>query len=80
MKLLEEEQGGREFVREVVARAAVAAARAAEFAQDCDWRASVALPRARLWIAKFEARQRRERRRRAAVKRIRRRGRKREKK
>ena len=46
---------------------AVAAAKAAEFAQGCDWRASVALPRARLWIAKFEARQRRERRRRAAV-------------
>ena len=78
--MLEEEQGGREFVREVVANAAGAAAKAAEFAQGCGWRASIALPRARLWIARFEARQRRERRRRAAVKRIRRRGRKREEK
>ena len=71
---LEKEQGGRQFVKEVAAAAAAAAARAAAVATACEWQASVALPRARLWIAKFEARQRRERRRRAAVKRIRRRG------
>ena len=73
--VLEEEQGGREFVREVAAAAAAAAARAAVVAADCEWQASVALPRARLWIAKFEARRKIERRRRAATKRIRKRGR-----
>ena len=71
---LEEEQGGRQFVREVVAAAAAAAARAAATAVECEWQASVALPRARLWIARFEARQRTERRRRTAAKRIRKRG------
>ena len=61
-------------MREVAAAAAAAAARAAVVAADCERQAGVALPRARLWIAKFEARQRRERRRRAAAKRIRKRG------
>ena len=69
------EQGGREFVKEVAAVAAETAARAAAVAAESERQASVALPRARLWIAKFEARQKRERRRRAAAKRIRKRGR-----
>ena len=74
MHILEEEQGGVDFVKEVIAQAAAAAVRAAGSAADSARQASVALPRARLWIAKFEARQRRERRRRAAAKRIRKRG------
>ena len=61
-------------MKEVVAQAASVAVRAARLAADSARQASVALPRARLWIAKFEARQRRERRRRAAAKRIRKRG------
>ena len=80
MHILEEEQGGVDFVKEVIAQAAAAAVRAAGSAAEGARQASVELPRERLCIAKFEAKQRQERRRRAAVERIRKRGRRRSRK